>query len=98
MTKSDLIDRLKAHERELRSLGVARLSLFGSVARGDASPASDLDVVVDIAPGRRFSIIDHGSLRVRLCEIAERETDVVIRNSLRPSFAARIAPDTVDVF
>lgn len=43
--RADAIARLKAHEAELRAMGVTGLSLFGSVARGEARPGSDVDVV-----------------------------------------------------
>ena len=98
MTRDDAIRMLKRHEAELRSRGVTHLALFGSLARGEAGPDSDVDVVVDIAPGRKFSIIDHGSLRVLLCDIFGRETDVVVRSRLRPAFRQGIANESLTVF
>lgn len=40
------IDKLRAHEDELRALGVRGVSVFGSIARGDAGTASDIDIAV----------------------------------------------------
>ncbi len=98
MTRDQAVFMLKRHEGELRSRGVTHLALFGSLARGDAGPDSDVDVVVDIEPGRKFSIIDHGSLRVLLCDIFCRETDVVVRSRLRPALRQGIADERLKVF
>ena len=89
---------MSAHESELRALGVTRLALFGSVARGDARPDSDVDVLVDIEPGRRFSLLDLAGLRVLLCDITGRDANVAIAEDLRPAFRQRIADDLVAVF
>lgn len=51
MNRSDVIARLKAAEPELRARGVAALYLYGSYARDEARPDSDIDVLVDFAPG-----------------------------------------------
>ena len=89
---------LRAHEAELRALGVAHLSLFGSLARGEAGPDSDADVLLDVPPGRKFSLFDLGEVRVALCELLGRDVDAVVRADLRPEFRRRIAQDVVLVF
>ncbi len=97
MERQDIIELVKRHEREIRARGITRLELFGSTAREDARDDSDVDVVVDIEPNRKFSLIDLGSLRVLLCDVLGRETDVVIREDLRPRFREEIERDTVRV-
>lgn len=97
MTRDEAIRRLRAHEAQLRSRGVTRLALFGSLARGEAGPDSDVDVVVDVPADVKFSLIDHASLRVLLCDILGREVDVVVRDCLRPEFRDEIATDAVRV-
>jgi predicted nucleotidyltransferase len=89
---------LRAHETDLRALGVGRLWLFGSIARGDAGPRSDVDVMIAVPAGRKFSLFDLGEVRVELCELLDREVDVVIEEGLRPDFRNDIASDLVDVF
>ncbi len=69
MNRDEAIGILKDHEGEIRARGVTRLALFGSIVRNEARPDSDVDVVVDIEHGRKFSLIDHASLRVLLCDI-----------------------------
>jgi hypothetical protein len=85
------------HAEEIRARGVTQLALFGSLARGDAGNQSDVDVVVDIEPGRKFSLIDLASLRVFLSDILGCEADVVIREDLRPRFREEIERDTVRI-
>jgi uncharacterized protein len=89
---------LRAHEAELRALGVAHLCLFGSLARGEAGPDSDVDVALDIPPSRKFSLLDLAEVRVALCDILGRDVDVVILQDLRPHFRGEIASDLVEVF
>jgi predicted nucleotidyltransferase len=97
MTRNEAIGILRAHADEIRARGVTRLALFGSIARGEAGPESDLDVVVDIEPNRKFSLLDLASLRVLLCDLVGRETDVIIREDLRSPFRERIARESVPV-
>jgi predicted nucleotidyltransferase len=52
-SRSELLAVLRAHKAELRARGVETLTLFGSMARGDATGASDVDLAV--RPGARFS-------------------------------------------
>ena len=96
--RNRVIDTLRSHADDLRAQGVTHLALFGSMARGEAGPDSDVDVVVQIADPNEFSIIDHGSLRVLLCDILGRETDVVVEGYLRPRFGERIRSEKVQVF
>lgn len=44
---------LRSHCDELRSYGVARIGVFGSVARGEEKPESDIDILVEIAPEKK---------------------------------------------
>ncbi len=97
MDRDEAIRILKDHEGEIRARGVTRLALFGSIVRNEARPDSDVDVVVDIEPGRKFSLNDHASLRVLLCDIFGCEADVVIREDLRPRFRDEVERDTVRV-
>lgn len=94
----DVIGRIRAHEGELRALGVAHLALFGSVARGDARADSDIDVLVDIEEGRKFSLIDLAGVGRRLSDLLGRQVDVVERCALKPRMAQRIADDVTEVF
>jgi predicted nucleotidyltransferase len=89
---------LRGHEAALHGLGVAHLWLFGSLARGAAGTDSDVDVMIAIPRGRKFSLFDLGEVRVELCEVLDREVDVVIEEDLLPGLRSAIALDLVQVF
>jgi len=97
MARGNAIAVLQANAEMLRVHGIRHAARFGSLACGEARPDSDIDVVVDIEPERRFSLIDLASLRVLLCDLFDRETDVVVREDLRPAFRDRILRESVAV-
>jgi predicted nucleotidyltransferase len=72
-----IIDILRAHEAELRRAGVLHLSLFGSVARGDAEAASDVDLAAEFDPAARMDLIRLAALERRLGEILGRRADLL---------------------
>ena len=62
--------------------GVVRASVFGSIARGEATEGSDVDFLVEFEKGR--TLVDLSGLRLDLCEIFDRDVDVATRGSLHP--------------
>jgi uncharacterized protein len=98
MTRDEIIARIKANESALRAEGVAHLAIFGSRTRGEARPDSDLDVLIDIAPGRRFSLLNLSGVGLLIEDATGLPTQVVLRRSAPPEFKARIAADLAPVF
>ena len=92
------IDRLRLHEQDLRALGVTACSLFGSVARGEAGPGSDVDVAVRLDEARRLTLFDLAEVNHRLEVMLGTKVDVVSEAGLRPRFRARVEADRVRVF
>ena len=97
MDREIIVAILQEHAADIRARGVTRLGLFGSTARGDTGDDSDIDIVVDVAPDRKFSLIDLAGLRVFLCDLFQHETDIVIRQDLHPDFRKEIDRETVQV-
>ena len=93
-----MLRSIREHEAALRALGVARLWLFGSLARAEATAGSDVDVMIGVLRGCKFSLFDLGEVRVELCELLDREVDIMVEEDLPPEFRSEIAPDLVRVF
>lgn len=99
MTLADVLRILRAHEAELRALGIARLSVFGSTARGEAGPDSDVDIVVEVAPPDRWTFLDRARAQRRLSEALQSEVDLIREPATRkPSLQAEIDRDRVVAF
>jgi len=83
---------LKSKREEILQIaarhGAYNVRVFGSVARGDALPDSDVDFLVDLEPGR--SLLDLGGLLVDLHELLGRNVDVVTERGLRARIRERV--------
>ncbi len=97
MDRDDAIRILGEHAEEIRAKGVTRLALFGSTARNEARASSDIDVLVDIDEGRKFSLIDLAGLRLYLCDILGHEVEITERGNLKPFLKDDILAEAVDV-
>jgi predicted nucleotidyltransferase len=96
LTREEAIRRLQAAESEIRSLGVERLALFGSVLRNEARVDSDVDVLVEFVPGQKS--FDHLlALSDLLEERLERPVEVITTEALSPFLGPRILAEALDV-
>lgn len=76
-----------------RHHGVRMIRVFGSVSRGDATPASDIDLLVDLEQGR--SLLDLGGFTADMRDLLECRVDVVSAREIRPRFRDRVLEDAV---
>jgi uncharacterized protein len=91
---------LCAHAEDIRRRGVTRLALFGSTARGEAGPASDVDLLIEVDPRARFTLVDLVGLERFLIGLLLRPVEFAFASRLRerPRIWRRIRADAVDVF
>ncbi len=90
--------QLAAEEAELRRRGVRHLAVFGSVARGNDQPDSDVDVAVEVDPGRSFSLIRMEETRQFLEDALRRPVDLGEIDSFRPQVRAAFEREKVAIF
>lgn len=81
--------------RLARAHGARKLRLFGSVARGDDRSDSDLDLLVEMEPGR--SLVDHVALKQDLEGLLGCDVDVVTEQSLHPRLRDRVLREAVSL-
>ena len=93
----NLEELLKHRRQEILAVaarhGARNLRVFGSVARGEARPDSDLDILVDMEPGR--SLFDMGGLLTDLEDLLGCKVDVVTEKGLRGRIRQRVLTEAV---
>jgi uncharacterized protein len=95
MQLEEALDLLRARRAELDALGVRRLSLFGSLARGEAKADSDVDVLVEFTDKPTFDA--YMDLKFYLEKLFSRPVDLATPASLRPQLKERIEREAVHV-
>ena len=73
--------------------GARNVRIFGSVARGEADERSDVDLLVDLEPGR--SLLDLGGLLMDLRDLLRRDVDVVTERGLKARIRSRVLQEAV---
>ena len=98
MNREQVINRLREHEAELKSAGIVRLSVFGSVARGDQTPQSDVDLMADFDKSRRFTLLTMGKLENRLAEMLGTKVDLSSPEWMKDSVRKQALSEAVLAF
>src|SRR5262249_50395904 len=93
-----VLETLRSHENDLRSLGVSHAAVFGSVARGEAGPESDVDVLVDLDESRPIGVFEYSRIKLYLGDLLSGSADVVNRRTIKPLLRDSILRDAVNVF
>lgn len=72
---------------------VRELSLFGSAARGDMTPASDIDLLVEFIPDAKVDLLDFAGLMLDLTQLVGRKVDLVSKNGLKARIRSSVLQD-----
>ncbi len=88
---------LQRHRAEILDLarrhGAGNVRIFGSLARGEGTEGSDLDLLVTLAEGR--SLLDLVGLKQDLEDLVHRSVDVVTERALSPHLRERVLSDAI---
>jgi predicted nucleotidyltransferase len=88
---------IQAHREDILRIatryGAYNVRIFGSVARGDADAGSDVDLLVDLEPGR--SLLDLGGLLMELQDLLMCDVDVITEKGLRPRIRQYVLDEAV---
>lgn len=98
MNREKVLATLRAHERELKKSGIVRLSLFGSVARDNAGPDSDIDLLAAFDESRRLSLLDVVGIELQLADLLGGSVDLSEEGSLKPRVRQNVEAEAVRAF
>lgn len=98
MDRTRALDILRRSQSALRQRGVRRAALFGSVARGNHRPDSDIDIMVEIDPDAHVTVFDYADLKDYIAGLFDRPVDVVNREQLKPQVAPTAVADAIYAF
>jgi uncharacterized protein len=98
MNRDDVINKLRAHEPELKAAGIVRLAVFGSVARGDNSPESDVDLLADFDKTKHYTLLTMGRLENRLADLLGTRVDLSSPEWLKESVKNQVLEEAVLAF
>jgi predicted nucleotidyltransferase len=98
MNKEQVIAKLREHEPELKAAGIVRLAVFGSVARGDNSPESDIDLLADFDKTKRYTLLTMARIENRLADLLGTRVDLSSPQWLKESIRNQVLREAVDAF
>jgi predicted nucleotidyltransferase len=98
MTREEIIAAIRGNSEAIKAEGVTKLAIFGSRARRDSRPESDIDVLIEVEPDASFSILNLIGVEHIIEDATGLQAQATMRRSIPPRFAQRIADDILEVF
>lgn len=98
VNRATILDCLKRNEAGLTALGLQHVSLFGSVARGDASDASDVDLAVTLDAAAGIDLFRFAALTEQVSRMLDAKVDLVVEPARSARMQAEIDRDRVLVY
>src|SRR5215472_3720978 len=98
MDRRDIISILRENEAPLRQRGVRHAALFGSCARGEQRPDSDVDIMIEVDPAARIGVYEYVAIKDYIAGLFDAYVDVVRRDRLKPYVGPAAARDAIYAF
>lgn len=98
MTRDDVLQTLRAHQGDLEARKITSLALFGSFARGDAGPDSDVDLLFEYDVARAPGLFELMETREYLVGLLNLGVDLVPSDGLKPMLRPNVERDAVRAF
>ncbi len=95
MNKQQIIDTIRVNRPLLEEFSVSSISIFGSVARNEALPDSDVDILVEFEPGARIGFFTFARLQRRLSDVLGRPVDLVTPDALHKAMKNHILEEAI---
>jgi uncharacterized protein len=84
MNPEQILATLRANEPELRQRGIRHAALFGSVARGEATASSDIDLLIDLDPNAPIGVFEYVDMTDFIGSLFPIRVDIANRAKLKP--------------
>ena len=98
MRSREVVERLKLNRIALEARGVRSLAIFGSTARNEAKPDSDVDVLVELDRSRHPTLLDLSEIKFYIADVLDTRVDLALADRLRPSYRPKVERDLLRVF
>jgi len=98
MYTQQVLRTLREHELELKAAGIVHLRIFGSVARGESSSSSDVDLMAEFDKSKRLTLVKIGSLQCRLTDMLGTPVELSSSEWMREPVRSRALREAVLAF
>jgi predicted nucleotidyltransferase len=98
MSRDEVLATLRQHAPELQAEGILHLALFGSTARNEAGPDSDVDLMAEYDPEKRLSLLDIIGFKNHLEDLLGADVDLSSRKRIKPLLREYVEADAIDAF
>jgi uncharacterized protein len=98
MDKQDILAKLRENEAALKARGVSHAALFGSRARDEAGPGSDIDILIEIAPDVRMDVFQYVGIVHSIEDLFPMRVDVSNRIAMKPHVRPAAERDAIYAF
>jgi uncharacterized protein len=98
MNRDDAIARIKNAEQAIRAMGATAVYLFGSTARNEAKPTSDVDIFVDLDPTKKIGLFELIDMEDQLATALGTKVDLGTRTGLHPILRPEIEQSAIRIF